>query len=255
TLVVTDAAGNVTTLSFAIDKTAPARPIGLTAAPSSGNISMEWTANQETDLASYYIYAGTSANRLSLLTIIPAGTTAYIDGLLTMGQRYYYAISAVDALGNESPRSAVADAMPQATQTITFGALADRIYGDAPFALTATASSGLSISYSSSDNNIASISGNVLTIHQTGDVEITASQNGNDAFLTATPVMQSLHIRKASLSGITLANAIHTYDGTAKSLSIAGTLPSGVTVDYVNNGQVNAGEYTVTANLHGGTNY
>src|SRR5690606_40063732 len=63
------------------------------------------------------------------------------------------------------------------------------------------------------------------------------------------------NIEKAGLTDITLSDATHTYDGTAKSLSIAGTLPSGVTVDYVNNRQVNAGEYTVTANLHGGTNY
>src|SRR5690606_19341268 len=65
----------------------------------------------------------------------------------------------------------------------------------------------------------------------------------------------ALTIEKADLTDVTLTGATYTYDGTAKSLSIAGTLPSGVTVDYVNNGQVNAGEYTVTANLHGGTNY
>src|SRR5690606_37010470 len=40
-----------------------------------------------------------------------------------------------------------------------------------------------------------------------------------------------------------------------KSLAVAGTLPAGVTVTYANNGQVNAGAYTVTANMDGGTNF
>src|SRR5690606_32903229 len=40
TLVVTDPAGNVKTVGFAIDKTAPATPFGLTASPSAGNISL-----------------------------------------------------------------------------------------------------------------------------------------------------------------------------------------------------------------------
>src|SRR5690606_40566942 len=39
------------------------------------------------------------------------------------------------------------------------------------------------------------------------------------------------------------------------SLAIAGNLPTGVTVSYANNGQVNAGEYTVTATIDGGRNY
>ena len=33
-------------------------------------------------------------------------------------------------------------------QTITFGPLADKVFGDAPFALSATASSGLPVSFS-----------------------------------------------------------------------------------------------------------
>jgi hypothetical protein len=54
------------------------------------------------------------------------------------------------------------------SQTITFGALADRQYGDAPFALGATASSGLTVSYSSSDVGVATVVGNTVTIHGPG---------------------------------------------------------------------------------------
>ncbi|SFS46515.1 T9SS type B sorting domain-containing protein [Sphingobacterium wenxiniae] len=248
TLIVTDEAGNSTTLSFAIDQTAPAVPAGLTATPDAGNINLQWTANQEADLAAYRLYSGTAADQLSVLADIPAGTTTYTHGPLTMGQRYYYAITAIDALGNESAQSVVVDALPQDTQTITFGTLNDMTYGDAPFALTATTTSGLTVAYSSSDNSIASIAGDVLTIHQAGDVVITASQNGNNAFLAATPVTQALHINKADFAGITFDDKTVTYDGSAHSIFVSNA-PTDATVIYTNNNQINAGTYTVMATV------
>ena len=58
------------------------------------------------------------------------------------------------------------------------------------------------------------------------------------------------------MSGITFEDGSFTYDGQAHSLAIAGNLPYGVSVNYINNAQVNAGEYTVTAKFTGDyTNY
>lgn len=60
-----------------------------------------------------------------------------------------------------------------------------------------------------------------------------------------------LFIKKAdyynSLEGVTFEGATFTYDGTAHEISIVGQLPQGVYVSYIDNGQLNAGEYTVTA--------
>ncbi|MBR3681512.1 MAG: hypothetical protein IKL79_05870 [Clostridia bacterium] len=53
------------------------------------------------------------------------------------------------------------------------------------------------------------------------------------------------------ITGVELNPAEFTYDGTAKSLEIEGTLPEGVSVEYVGNGKINAGKYTVTATLSG----
>ncbi|MBR2463844.1 MAG: leucine-rich repeat protein [Clostridia bacterium] len=50
-----------------------------------------------------------------------------------------------------------------------------------------------------------------------------------------------------SITGISFESGTYTYDGTAKSLAITGTLPEGVTVSYEGNDKVNAGNYTVTA--------
>ena len=69
--------------------------------------------------------------------------------------------------------------------------------------------------------------------------------------LTAT-----LKINKATvdMSTIKFENLITTYDGTEKNITVSGKLPVGVTVNYVGNGQINAGSYTVTANFNYDTN-
>jgi hypothetical protein len=78
----------------------------------------------------------------------------------------------------------------QATQTITFAALPNKEIIAAPFNLTATASSLLPVSYTSSDPNVATILGNVVTIVGLGTTTITASQIGDGNFLPAADVQQ-----------------------------------------------------------------
>lgn len=65
------------------------------------------------------------------------------------------------------------------SQTINFEALPSKTYGDAEFSLTATASSGLDVSYVSSDPSVATLSGAKVTILKAGTTTITASQAGN----------------------------------------------------------------------------
>ncbi len=75
---------------------------------------------------------------------------------------------------------------PDNNQRITFGALADKIWDDAAFNLTATVfnlatppvSSGLTITYTSSNTAVATIAGSTVTIVGPGTTTITASQPG-----------------------------------------------------------------------------
>lgn len=53
------------------------------------------------------------------------------------------------------------------------------------------------------------------------------------------------------LSGVSFEGASFVYDGTAKSIQIAGTLPEGVTVTYEGNEKTDVGEYEVTAHFKG----
>ncbi len=71
-------------------------------------------------------------------------------------------------------------------QTITWEQnLGTKPIGTEPITLTATTNSGLSLTYTSSDPNVASIDGNVLTIHKTGRANITVSQTGNEDYFPA----------------------------------------------------------------------
>ena len=80
----------------------------------------------------------------------------------------------------------------QATQTISFGAITTKIVGAAPFTLTQNASSGLAISYASSNESVATVSGNTVTIVGIGSTDITASQAGDVNHSAATNVIRTL---------------------------------------------------------------
>jgi hypothetical protein len=78
-------------------------------------------------------------------------------------------------------------------QAITFGALSPQVFGDAPFALSATASSGLPISFSVLSGP-AIVSGNILTMTGAGLVVLRASQSGDATNAPAPNVDQVLII-------------------------------------------------------------
>jgi uncharacterized repeat protein (TIGR02543 family) len=82
----------------------------------------------------------------------------------------------------------------QATQLINFAYLPNRVLGGANFTLNATASSGLPISYQSSNASVATISGNTVTIVGSGTTSIIASQAGANNFEAAASVSQDLTI-------------------------------------------------------------
>ena len=83
----------------------------------------------------------------------------------------------------------------KAAQSITFAALADVTDIDPPFALGATATSGLPVSYTSSSTAVASVDGNTVTIVGLGTTTITASQAGNANYATASVRAANPHRR------------------------------------------------------------
>ena len=80
-------------------------------------------------------------------------------------------------------------------QIITFEPLSSHNYGERPFPLSATSSSGLIVSFSSSNIKAATISNNVLTITGVGTTMITAHQGGSNLYNAAPTVSQTLTIK------------------------------------------------------------
>ena len=70
----------------------------------------------------------------------------------------------------------------------------EKAVGDPSFPLTAFASSGLPVAYVSSNPNVAVISGNIVTVIDSGATTITAMQVGDDRYDPAHPVSLQLHV-------------------------------------------------------------
>ena len=118
-----------------------------------------------------------------------------------------------NALNNPASRQSVSltgtGITQQQPQTITFPNPGTQTYGAGPITLTATASSGLPVSYAIISGP-AAVSGSVLSINGAGTVTVQASQAGNDQWLPAAPVNDTFTVNPALLT-VTANNASMTY--------------------------------------------
>lgn len=70
-------------------------------------VTLTWIANKESDLAGYKVYVGTSSGNYDFpgSPFVISKTTTYIVRNLQQNTTYFFAISAYDFAGNESPLS------------------------------------------------------------------------------------------------------------------------------------------------------
>jgi photosystem II stability/assembly factor-like uncharacterized protein len=85
-------------------------------------------------------------------------------------------------------------AIGKAGQTITFGPLGNKTFGDPDFGVSATASSGLTVSFAASGQ--CTVTGSTVHIVHGGSCTITASQPGDDNWNPAPDVPQSFTIAR-----------------------------------------------------------
>ena len=81
----------------------------------------------------------------------------------------------------------------KASQTITFGALPKKTLGDPDFDVSATASSGLKVTFAASGIN-CSISGSTVQLIGVGSCSIGAGQSGDSNYNAAPTVSQTFSI-------------------------------------------------------------
>ena len=173
-------------------------------------LTVDWSG------ASPVIYATTaeaSANRVIKITDTGSGSTA---------------TTLATASANTIFRG-VAFA-PKNSQTITFasGASVTKTYGDAAFADEATATSGLTVTYSSDNISVATVdSSGTVTIVGAGTAHILANQAGNALYGAAPQVSQTLTVNKAGTS-VAVSSSSQT-NGYKTSVTFTATLPAEAT--------------------------
>jgi hypothetical protein len=153
----------------------------------------------------------------------------------------------------------------QRSQTITFGALSNRAFGSAPFTASATASSGLAVTFASTTSAFCTVSGATVTLVAAGTCTIQATQAGNTTYAAATPVNQSFQVTQESqtitfgaLSKRTFGAAPFTVSATASSglaVSFASTTLAVCTTSGATVTLVAAGTCTIQATQAGNTNW
>ena len=127
------------------------------------------------------------------------GTFTMTSGTGTCTVKYD---QAGDANYNAAPQLSETTTAQKAGQTITFGPLPDRTVGDPDFTVSATASSGLTVSFAASGQ--CTVSGTTVHLTGAGSCTITASQAGDSNYAAAPDVPRTFQISSAaSVSQIT----------------------------------------------------
>jgi hypothetical protein len=154
-------------------------------------LSVSGTAADNISVALVELRLNGGAWQTATGTTIWTGSVNLISGTNTIQAR------SRDSAGNYSAiASILVTFSPPDTrlpQTITFGALSKQVVGDAPFALSASASSGLPVSFSVLSGP-AILSGNIVTMTGTGLAVLRASQSGDATNAPAPNVDQVLII-------------------------------------------------------------
>ncbi len=154
----------------------------------------------------------------------------------------------------------------KAPQTITFPEPSDVAYGTAPFGLSATASSGLTVSFATTTPSVCSVSGTTVTVGVVGTCTITASQAGDSSYFAATDVTRSFEVSKASQT-ITFGS-LSDRTMLATPFSVSATASSGLAVTFASTTSavcsatsagevslVSPGTCTIRASQAGNANY
>ncbi len=181
--------------SQTITFTAPTSPVTYPVAP----ITLSATATSGLQVT-FSLVSGPGSISGNTLTV--TGTGTIVIGANQAGNSTY-------APATQVKQSIVVNAGSLASQTITFTAPTSPVtYPVAPITLSATASSGLPVTFSLVSGP-GSISGNTLTVTGTGTIVIAANQAGNSTYAPATQVTQSIVVNAA---GVTSSGTLLAYE-------------------------------------------
>jgi large repetitive protein len=148
-------------------------------------IALSWK-DSSTMGGSYRILRAVNTSAYETLIIVPHGTTTYNDESLAPEATYSYQLILTDKDGNNSEYSAVATVNGLQNSQMSAFTIPDKHVGDSPFAIAGpTTLNPEPITYSSSNTQVATVGGSVITIVGAGTTVITASQPMSFSFMPA----------------------------------------------------------------------
>lgn len=191
-----------------------------------------------TDLADDALHTGTATAEL----VLPAAVTD-----VRHGNAYRCRITNA---GGQAVSVAATVSVERLAQEIDFPALADRGYTPVPFALGATADSGLPVGFELLSGP-ATLDGSTVTLTGTGTVVVRATQAGDSTYAAAAPVERGFAVAKGAAT-VVLGGLAQTYNGAPRSVTV-GTTPEGLAFTLTYNGAAtpptDAGNYAVAATV------
>jgi hypothetical protein len=116
--------------------------------------------------------------------------------MVAAGTCVLHAAQAGNTVYAAAPTLVQSFAVSLAPQTISFTAITGKQYATTHVTLTATASSGLAVTFSSTTTSICSVSGSTLSLLTAGTCVVHASQAGNSVYAQATTA-QSFAVKAA----------------------------------------------------------
>ncbi len=166
-------------VSFDVAKADQAVTFPVLTDKSAGDPPFTLAASASSGLAVYYdVVSGPATVSGNQVTLLGGGVATLVAW--QPGNSNFNAATAVQRSFNVS----------KIPQSISFGPLSQQRAGDAPFALGASASSGLPVAFALVSGP-ATLSGNVVTLTGWGTVNVRASQAGNGTYAAAGDVVQS----------------------------------------------------------------
>jgi len=214
TVTVTPSLSSITTV----------QPLTVTVAVTGGNGNPTPTGSVTLSSGSY----GSTATPLvngSAPIVVAAGSLAVGSDTLTAS---YTPDANSSATYNSATGTSMQVTVTLATQTITFPAILTQTVGTL-LTLSATANSGLAVSFTSTTTGICTVSGTTATFIASGACTIGASQAGNAVYAPAAQVQQSFAVNSEAQT-ITFANPGAQTVGTP--LTLSATANSGLAVSF-----------------------
>ena len=138
------------------------------------------------DMPVYFVSRDASVVAVEDNKLVIKGTGSSEITALQLGNHAYLAVSATTYV-----------TVKKENQTITFAPLTAKTFGDASFTLAATSTSSLPVEFASSDQSVATIDGDKVTIRGGGHVNIVAYQPGDVNHEAAPLVTQDLFVERA----------------------------------------------------------